>query len=382
MEPIYFDYMATTPLDPKVIHVMTECLQENFGNASSQTHCYGWRAAAAIDKARQQVAALVNADPIEITWTSGATEAINLAILGAAHFYQRKGKHIITSKTEHKAVLDSCHQLEREGFEVTYLTPQSNGLLDISEIGKAIRPDTILISIMHVNNEIGVIQDIDAIANLTHKQGILLHIDAAQSAGKLPIDLKKCSVDLMSFSAHKCYGPKGIGALFVRRKPRVHLQTMSFGGGQEGGLRSGTLATHQIVGMGEAFAIAQEIMADEQRRILNLRTRLWHGIQSIPGVTLNGDWEQRVPGNLNVSVADVDGDSLVLSLKDLAISSTSACSSASIEPSHVLRAIGVPSELAHSSIRLAIGRFTKESDVEFAVKIIHEQVKRLREMAP
>lgn len=380
-KPIYFDYMATTPLDPQVIEAMTQCLRENFGNAASQTHCYGWNAAAAINKARQQVAECINAEPLEIVWTSGATEAINLAIIGASRFYQSKGKHIITCKTEHKAVLDSCKQLEREGFEVTYLTPQSNGIINLSELEQALRNDTILVTLMHVNNEIGVIQDIAAIANITKNKGILLHIDAAQSAGKLAIDLKECPIDLMSFSAHKCYGPKGAGALYVRRKPRVHLQVLSYGGGQEGGLRSGTLATHQIVGMGEAFAIAHKNRVAEQQRIVNLRQKLWQGINIISGISLNGDWQQRVAGNLNFSVANVDGESLVLSLKDLAISSTSACTSASIEPSHVLRAIGVPGELAHSSIRLAIGRFTEEADVDFAIKTIQEQVHRLREMA-
>ncbi len=381
--PIYLDYMATTPVDPQVAEIMQRYLTPagQFGNPASTTHPYGWDAAVAVAKARQQVADLVGADPSEIIWTSGATESDNLALMGAARFYQHKGKHIVTCKTEHKAVLDSCQQLEREGFEVTYLTPQANGLIDLTDLEQALRPDTLLVSIMHVNNEIGVVQDIAAIGQITRSRGVLFHVDAAQSAGKLPIDVASLPVDLMSFSAHKIYGPKGIGALYVSKQPRVRLQPLIFGGGHENGLRSGTLATHQIVGMGEAFAIAANNLQAESQRISTLCQRLLQGIQSLADVTLNGDPSARSPGNINVSIAGVEGDSLVLALKDLAISTSSACSSASIEPSYVLRAIGVPDELAHSSVRISLGRFTTEAEVDFAVTTLCEQVTRLREIA-
>ena len=375
--------MATTPVDPKVAVLMQQYLTIDgcYGNSASTTHRYGWDAAVAVAKARQQVAELVNADPNEIIWTSGATESDNLALLGAARFYQHKGKHIVTCQTEHKAVLDSCSQLEREGFEVTYLTPQPTGLLNLIDVENALRDDTIIVSIMHVNNEIGVVQDIQAISELTRKRGILFHVDAAQSAGKLPIDLSKLKVDLMAFSAHKIYGPKGIGALYVRKQPRVRLQPLIFGGGHENGLRSGTLATHQIVGMGEAFAIAARQMQTDTKQIKQLRQRLLQGVQQLPEVILNGDPEQRSPGNLNLSIAGVEGESLILALKDLAISTASACSSASLEPSYVLRAIGVAGELAHSSVRISIGRFTTEAEIDLAIKIICEQVTRLRAIA-
>ena len=381
--PIYLDYMATTPVDPQVAEIMQRYLTPagQFGNPASTTHPYGWDAAVAVAKARQQVADLVGADPSEIIWTSGATESDNLALMGAARFYQHKGKHLVTCKTEHKAVLDSCQQLEREGFEVTYLTPQANGLIDLTDLEQALRPDTLLVSIMHVNNEIGVVQDIAAIGQITRSRGVLFHVDAAQSAGKLPIDVASLPVDLMSFSAHKIYGPKGIGALYVSKQPRVRLQPLIFGGGHENGLRSGTLATHQIVGMGEAFAIAANNLQAESQRISTLCQRLLQGIQSLADVTLNGDPSARSPGNINVSIAGVEGDSLVLALKDLAISTSSACSSASIEPSYVLRAIGVPDELAHSSVRISLGRFTTEAEVDFAVTTLCEQVTRLREIA-
>jgi cysteine desulfurase len=382
--PIYLDYSATTPVDPRVAEKMVECLtmEGNFGNPASRSHAFGWKAEEAVENARKQVADLINADPREIIWTSGATESDNLAIKGAAHFYQKKGKHIVTCKTEHKAVLDSCRQLEREGFEVTYLDPESNGLIDRDKLEAALRDDTILVSIMHVNNEIGVIQDIDAIGELTRSRGILFHCDAAQSAGKVPIDVSKTRVDLMSFSAHKIYGPKGIGALYVRRKPRVRLEAQMHGGGHERGLRSGTLATHQIVGMGEAFRIAREEMAAENERLLALRQRLLDGIGDIEEVYVNGDLDHRVAGNVNVSFNFVEGESLMMALKDLAVSSGSACTSASLEPSYVLRALGRSDELAHSSIRFTIGRFTTEEDIDYAIDLLHRNIQKLRDLSP
>jgi cysteine desulfurase len=382
--PIYMDYSATTPVDPRVAELMCSylTLEGEFGNPASRSHSFGWQADEAVNRARQQVAELVNADPKEIVWTSGATESDNLAIKGVAHFYGKKGKHIVTSKTEHKAVLDTCRQLEREGFEITYLDPETNGLIDLNKLQAALRDDTILVSIMHVNNEIGVIQDIEAIGELTRSRKILFHVDAAQSAGKVPIDLERLKVDLMSFSAHKIYGPKGIGALYVRRKPRVRLEAQMHGGGHERGMRSGTLATHQIVGMGEAFRIAGEEMAAENERVLGLRNRLWDGIQDMEEVYLNGDEEQRVAGNLNVSFAYVEGESLIMALKDLAVSSGSACTSASLEPSYVLRALGREDELAHSSLRFTLGRFTTVEEVDYAIQKIHTEVGRLRELSP
>lgn len=380
--PIYLDYSATTPLDPRVAEKMIPYLTEHFGNPASRSHAYGWEAEAAVEEAREQVAQLVNCDPKEIVWTSGATESNNLALKGAAHFYQSKGKHLITVKTEHKAILDTTRELEREGFEVTYLTPQENGLVDLKVLADAIRPDTILVSVMYVNNEIGVIQDIPAIGQLCREKGVLFHVDAAQATGKVVIDLSQLKVDLMSFSAHKTYGPKGIGALYVRRKPRVRLEAQMHGGGHERGMRSGTLATHQIVGMGEAFRLAREEMATENERIRMLRDRLWKGLSNIEAVYLNGDLEQRVPHNLNVSFAYVEGESLIMAIKDLAVSSGSACTSASLEPSYVLRALGRDDELAHSSIRFSIGRFTTEADVDFAIKLLHDKIGKLRELSP
>ncbi len=382
--PIYLDYAATTPVDPRVAQKMMACLtlEGNFGNPASRSHSFGWNAEAAIEEARAHVAALVNADPKEIVWTSGATESNNLAIKGAAHFYQKKGRHIVTCKTEHKAVLDTCRALEREGFEVTYLDPEPNGLLDLNKLVGALRDDTVLVSIMHVNNEIGVIQDIAAIGELTRERGILFHVDAAQSAGKVPIDLDTTKVDLMSFSAHKIYGPKGVGALYVRRKPRVRLDAQMHGGGHERGMRSGTLATHQLVGMGEAFRIAKEEMAAESARIKALRDRLWNGLKDMDEVYVNGDLEHRVPGNLNVSFNFVEGESLIMALKDIAVSSGSACTSASLEPSYVLRAIGRSDELAHSSIRFSIGRFTTEEDIDYAVNLVRQKVAKLRDLSP
>ena len=382
--PIYMDYSATTPVDPRVAELMCKYLTPDgdFGNAASRSHAFGWRADDAIDKARKQVAQLVNADPKEIVWTSGATESDNLAIKGVADFYLKKGRHIVTSKTEHKAVLDTCRQLERHGFEITYLDPEPNGLIDLGKLEAALRDDTILVSIMHVNNEIGVIQDIEAIGEMTRARKILFHVDAAQSAGKVPIDMEKLKVDLMSFSAHKIYGPKGIGALYVRRKPRVRLEAQMHGGGHERGMRSGTLATHQIVGMGEAFRLAGEEMAAENERVLGLRNRLWEGLKDMEEVYLNGDENQRVAGNLNVSFAFVEGESLIMALKDLAVSSGSACTSASLEPSYVLRALGREDELAHSSIRFTLGRFSTAEEVDFAVQKIRTEVERLRELSP
>lgn len=382
--PIYLDYAATTPTDPRVAQAMMACLtiDGNFGNAASRSHLFGWNAETAISQARQNVADLVNADPREIVWTSGATESDNLAIKGAAHFYHKKGKHIITCKTEHKAVLDTCRQLEREGYEVTYLDPQANGLLDLDKLQAAMRDDTILVSIMHVNNEVGVIQDIAAIGEMTRARGIIFHVDAAQSAGKVPIDLEQMNVDLMSFSAHKIYGPKGIGALYVRRKPRIRIEAQMHGGGHERGMRSGTLATHQIVGMGEAFRIAREEMAEETVRILQLRNRLWNSLKDMEEVYLNGDLEQRVAGNLNVSFNFVEGESLIMALKNLAVSSGSACTSASLEPSYVLRALGRNDELAHSSIRFSIGRFTTVEDIDYTVGVVRESIEKLRALSP
>jgi cysteine desulfurase len=382
--PIYMDYSATTPVDPRVAEKMCACLTPDgaFGNPASRSHAFGWKAEELVEQARQQVAQLVGADPKEIVWTSGATESNNLAIKGVAHFYRKQGRHIITCKTEHKAVLDTCRQLEREGFDVTYLDPEPDGLIDLDKFQAALRDDTILVSLMHVNNEIGVIQDLEAIGSLTRPRGVLLHVDAAQSAGKVPIDLTRLNVDLMSFSAHKIYGPKGIGALYVRRKPRVRLEAQMHGGGHERGMRSGTLAVHQIVGMGEAFRIAREEMAAENERVLGLRRRLWDGLRDMEQVFLNGHEEHRVAGNLNVSFAFVEGESLIMALKDLAVSSGSACTSASLEPSYVLRALGREDELAHSSIRFTLGRFSTPEEVDFAIGRIRHQVERLRELSP
>ena len=382
--PIYFDYAATTPVDPRVVKVMTECLsmEGNFGNPASRSHLFGWKAEEAVEQARQHVADLVNCDPREIVWTSGATESNNLALKGAAHFYQSRGKHIITSKIEHKAVLDSCRQLEREGFEVTYLDPDSNGLTQPEAVAAAIRDDTILVSIMHVNNEIGVINDIKGIGAVTRARKVLFHVDAAQSAGKTDIDVEDMNVDLMSFSAHKIYGPKGIGALYVRRKPRVRLEAQMHGGGHERGFRSGTLPTHQIAGMGEAFRIAKAEMHEENKRIMALRERLLNGLQDMEEVYVNGDIEHRVAGNLNVSFNFVEGESLIMALKDLAVSSGSACTSASLEPSYVLRALGMNDELAHSSLRFSIGRFTTEQEIDYAIGKIRDAVGKLRELSP
>lgn len=381
-KPIYLDYSATTPLDPRVAAKMIPYLTEMFGNPASRSHPFGWESEAAVEDAREQVAQLVNCDAKEIVWTSGATESINLAIKGAAHFYQTRGKHIITVKTEHKATLDTVRELEREGFEATYMDVQENGLLDLEALKAAIRPDTIVISVMFVNNEIGVIQDIAAIGEICRERGIIFHVDSAQATGKVAIDLATLKVDLMSFSAHKTYGPKGVGALYVRRKPRVRLEAQMHGGGHERGFRSGTLATHQIVGMGEAFRIAREDMASENARIGALRDRLWNGLKEIEEVHLNGDMQQRVPHNLNVSFNYVEGESLIMALKDLAVSSGSACTSASLEPSYVLRALGRSDELAHSSIRFTIGRFTTEAEVDFAINLIKGKIDKLRALSP
>jgi cysteine desulfurase len=383
MKPLYFDYSATTPVDPRVAAKMIPYLTEEFGNPASRSHPYGWTADKAVEEARAQVAALVGADPKEIVFTSGATESNNLAIKGAGHFYSStKGKHIITVRTEHKAVLDTVREMERQGFEATYLGVKENGLLDLDVLRAAIRPDTVLVSVMAVNNEIGVIQDIEAIGKVCREKGVIFHVDAAQATGKMPIDLTKLPVDLMSFSAHKTYGPKGIGALYVRRKPRIRLEAQMHGGGHERGMRSGTLATHQIVGMGEAFRIAKEEMATENERIRMLRDRLYNGLKDIEEVHLNGDMEQRVPHNLNVSFNFVEGESLIMAIKDLAVSSGSACTSASLEPSYVLRALGRSDELAHSSIRFSIGRFTTEEEVDYAIKLLHEKIGKLRELSP
>ncbi len=382
--PIYLDYSATTPVDKRVADKMCHYLTMDgtFGNPASRSHKYGWDAETAVEQARADVAALINADAKEIVWTSGATESDNLAIKGAAHFYAKRGKHIITSKTEHKAVLDTCRQLEREGYEVTYLDPQEDGLIELSVIEAAMRDDTILVSIMHVNNEIGVIQDIAAIGELCRSRKIIFHVDAAQSAGKTEIDLQKLKVDLLSLSAHKVYGPKGIGALYVRRKPRIRIEAQMHGGGHERGMRSGTLATHQIVGMGEAFKIAKEEMANENKRILELRNRLLKGFEGMEELYVNGNLEQRVPHNLNLSFNFVEGESLLMAIDSLAVSSGSACTSASLEPSYVLRAIGRNDELAHSSIRFSIGRFTTEEDVDFTIQLLKEKVDKLRLLSP
>ncbi|MHB9117443.1 MAG: IscS subfamily cysteine desulfurase [Burkholderiales bacterium] len=380
--PIYMDYSATTPVDPRVAELMIPYLTEKFGNPASRSHAFGWEADKAVENAREQVAALVNADPKEIVWTSGATESDNLAIKGVAEFYSGKGKHLITVRTEHKAVLDPMRNLERYGYEVTYLDPEPNGLLDLEAFKAAIRPDTILASVMLVNNEIGVIQDTAAIGEVCRDKGVIFHVDAAQGTGKVPIDLKQSKVDLMSFSAHKTYGPKGIGALYVRRKPRIRLEAQMHGGGHERGMRSGTLATHQIVGMGEAFRIAQEEMATENERIRMLRDRLLAGLQGMEEVYINGDLERRVPHNLNMSFNYVEGESLIMAVKDLAVSSGSACTSASLEPSYVLKALGHSDELAHSSIRFSIGRFTSEAEVDFAIDLMKNKVAKLREMSP
>ncbi len=406
--PIYLDYSATTPVDPRVAEKMMQCLtlDGNFGNPASRSHRFGWHAEEAVDIARNQIAELVGADPREIVFTSGATESDNLAIKGAANFYQKKGKHIITSKTEHKAVLDTCRQLEREGFEVTYLAPQRNGIIDLKELEAAMRDDTILVSIMHVNNEIGVVQDIATIGEMCRARGIIYHVDATQSVGKLPIDLSQLKVDLMSFSGHKIYGPKGIGALYVRRKPRIRIEAQMHGGGHERGMRSGTLPVHQIVGMGEAYRIAKEEMETEMARLRSLRNRLWNGVKDMEEVYLNGDLEQGAPNILNVSfnfvegeslimaLKDlavssgnvsfnfVEGESLIMALKDLAVSSGSACTSASLEPSYVLRALGMTDELAHSSIRFSLGRFTTEEEIDYAINLVRNSIGRLRDLSP
>jgi len=380
--PIYLDYSATTPVDPRVVEAMIPWLRENFGNPASRSHSFGWTAEKAVDQAREQVAALVNGDPRELIWTSGATESINLALKGVARFYKDKGKHLVTVKTEHKATLDTMRELERDGFEVTYLDVEENGLVDFAKLEAALRPDTILVSVMYVNNEIGVIQDIAAIGELTRSRGIVFHVDAAQATGKIVIDLAQLKVDLMSFSAHKTYGPKGVGALFVRRKPRVRLEAQMHGGGHERGLRSGTLPTHQIVGMGEAFRLAREEMATDNERIRMLRDRLWAGISQTEQVFLNGDWERRVPHNLNASFNFVEGESMIMAMKDVAVSSGSACTSASLEPSYVLRALGRSDELAHSSIRFTVGRFTTPEEIDYTVDLVTRQVARLREMSP
>ena len=380
--PIYMDYSATTPVDPRVADKMIPFLRAHFGNPASRSHMYGWDAEAAVEEARGHVAALVNADQREIIWTSGATESNNLALKGAAHFYQAKGKHIITVKTEHKAVLDTVRELERQGFEATYLQPQDNGLITLEQLQEAIRPDTILVSVMWVNNEIGVIQPIAEIGELCRSKGIIFHSDAAQATGKVEIDLEKIKVDLVSFSAHKSYGPKGIGALYVRRKPRVRLEAQMHGGGHERGLRSGTLAPHQIVGMGEAFRIAKEEMASELSHIRAMRDRLAQGLQEIEETYVNGDMAHRVPHNLNVSFNYVEGESLIMAIKEIAVSSGSACTSASLEPSYVLRALGRSDELAHSSIRFTIGRFTTEEDIDFTINLLKTKVEKLRELSP
>jgi cysteine desulfurase len=380
--PIYLDYSATTPVDPRVAEKMIPYLVEKFGNPASRSHSFGWEAEAAVEEAREQVARLVNADSKEIVWTSGATESNNLAIKGAANFYSGKGKHLVTVKTEHKAVLDTCRELERQGFEVTYLDVREDGLVDLDVFKAALRPDTILVSVMFVNNEIGVIQPIAEIGEICREKGIIFHVDAAQATGKVDIDLSTLKVDLMSFSAHKTYGPKGIGALCIRRKPRVRLEAQMHGGGHERGFRSGTLATHQIVGMGEAFRIAREEMAEENKRIGALRDRLLKGVSDIDEVYINGDLEHRVPHNLNVSFAYVEGESMLMAIKDLAVSSGSACTSASLEPSYVLRALGRDDELAHSSIRFTLGRFTTEEEVDYAIKLLHEKIGKLRELSP
>ncbi|MFN5048186.1 IscS subfamily cysteine desulfurase [Roseateles sp.] len=380
--PIYLDYGATTPVDPRVVDAMIPWLREHFGNPASRSHAWGWEAEAAVEKAREQVAELINADPREIVWTSGATESINLALKGAAQFYKSRGKHIITLKTEHKATLDTCRELERQGFEVTYLDVQENGLIDLAAFQAALRPDTILVSVLFVNNEIGVIQDVTAIGTICREKGIIFHVDGAQATGKIEIDMAQLPIDLMSLASHKTYGPKGIGALFVRRKPRVRLEAQMHGGGHERGMRSGTLATHQIVGMGEAFRIAKEEMASELPRIRALHQRLLDGLSGIEQVFVNGDLKQRVPHNLNMSFNFVEGESLIMGVKGIAVSSGSACTSASLEPSYVLRALGRSDELAHSSLRMTIGRFTTEEEIDYAVTVLKDRVAKLRELSP
>ncbi|MFZ9491599.1 MAG: IscS subfamily cysteine desulfurase, partial [Burkholderiaceae bacterium] len=380
--PIYFDYSATTPVDPRVVDKMIPFLRDAFGNPASRSHAYGWHAEEAVEQAREDVGALVGCDAKELVWTSGATESINLAVKGAARFYQERGKHLITVKTEHKATLDTMRELEREGFEVSYLDVQEDGLIDLDRFKDTLRSDTVLVSIMLVNNEIGVIQDIEAIGNMCREKGVIFHVDAAQATGKLPINLDSLPVDLMSFSAHKTYGPKGVGALYVQRKPRIRLEAQIHGGGHERGMRSGTLPTHQIVGMGEAFRIARLEMALENDRIRMLRDRLWRGISALEEVYLNGHMDRRVPHNLNVSFNYVEGESLIMAIKDIAVSSGSACTSASLEPSYVLRALGRSDEMAHSSIRFSVGRFTTEEEVDFAVQTIQSKVAKLREMSP
>jgi len=381
-KPIYLDYSATTPIDPRVAEKMIPYITEHFGNPASRSHSFGWTAEKAVEEAREEVAKLVNADPREIVWTSGATESNNLAIKGASHFYSTKGKHVLTIATEHKAVIDAVRELEREGFTATYLEPEPNGLVDLEKFKKAIRPDTVLASVMIVNNEIGVIQDIEALGNICRNEKVIFHVDAAQATGKVEIDLEKRPVDLMSFSAHKTYGPKGIGALYVRRKPRIRIEAQMHGGGHERGMRSGTLATHQIVGMGEAFRIARLEMKSENERIKTLRDKLLQGLQSIEEVYVNGDLNHRIPHNLNISFNYVEGESLIMAVKDIAVSSGSACTSASLEPSYVLRALGRSDELAHSSIRFSIGRFTTEADVDFTIQLLKDKIKKLRELSP
>lgn len=382
--PIYFDYSATTPVDKRVAEKMVQYMTTDghFGNPASRSHKFGWQAEEAVDIARNQIAELINADPREIVFTSGATESDNLAIKGAANFYSKKGKHIITCKTEHKAVLDPCRELERQGFEVTYLDPETNGLIDLNKLAAAMRNDTILVSIMHVNNEIGVIQDIGEIGEMCRARKIIFHVDAAQSAGKINIDLQHLKVDLLSISAHKMYGPKGIGALYVRRKPRIRLEAQMHGGGHERGMRSGTLATHQIVGMGEASRIAKEEMQQDLDHVTTMRDRLWNGLNNMEQVFINGDADKRYPGNLNVSFNFVEGESLIMALKDLAVSSGSACTSASLEPSYVLRALGLNDEMAHSSIRFSFGRFTTNEEIDHAINIIQKSIGHLRDMSP
>ncbi|GMU72435.1 MAG: IscS subfamily cysteine desulfurase [Burkholderiales bacterium] len=380
--PIYLDYSATTPVDPRVAQAMIPWLTENFGNPASRSHAYGWAAEEAVEKARGHVAALVNCDPREIVWTSGATESINLALKGAAHFYKDKGRHLVTVKTEHKATLDTMRELEREGFEVTWLDVDAEGMVPLASFEAALRPDTIVVSVMMVNNEIGVVQDVAAMGEACRKRGIVFHVDAAQATGKLPIDLATLKADLMSFSAHKTYGPKGVGALFVRRKPRVRIEAQMHGGGHERGMRSGTLPTHQIVGMGEAFRIAKAEMAEECERIRALRDRLWKGLSDIPEVYVNGSLAHRVPHNLNVSFNFVEGESLIMAIKDVAVSSGSACTSASLEPSYVLRALGRSDELAHSSIRFTVGRFTTPADIDYTVDLLERKIAKLRELSP
>ena len=381
-KPIYLDYSSTTPIDPRVADKMIPFITEHFGNPASRSHSFGWTAEEAVEEARDEVAKLVNADPREIVWTSGATESNNLAIKGASHFYSAKGKHILTVSTEHKCVIDSFRELEREGYTATYLEPEPNGLVDLEKFKKAIRPDTVLASVMFVNNEIGVIQDIEALGNICREQKVVFHVDAAQATGKVDIDLEKLPVDLMSFSAHKTYGPKGIGALYVRRKPRIRIEAQMHGGGHERGMRSGTLATHQIVGMGEAFRIARIEMQLENERIRKLRDKLLHGLQDMEEVYVNGDLKHRIPHNLNISFNYVEGESLIMAVKDIAVSSGSACTSASLEPSYVLRALGRSDELAHSSIRFSIGRFTTEADVDFTIQLLKEKIHKLRELSP